>query len=336
MHAVRLHDARDLRLDTVDLSSAPQAGEIRLRVAFAGICGSDIHNFKTGRWLSRKPSTAGHEFSGIVEAIGPGVTGFETHEKVVADSRDYCGQCAKCRMGKHHVCENLGFVGESRDGGFAEFVDLPVRLVFKCEPSAPLDVMALAEPLAVALHALAKIRLDDGPVFIIGCGSIGALSAMASMLTSDRKIFLCDQNLARVNYVADLCGARVASVADIQSLSKKPDTPVAHVLDTTGNVAVIQSVLKTLTHGTLGFVGIGSGSIDFDPVQAVERELSIVGCHAFADEFPQAIDLLQKYSPQFQPLIAHRIKLDEVPMEFEKIVNGQATGVETLIEIDAS
>ena len=70
MRAVRLHDPRDLRFESVEMAAEPASDEVRIKVAFAGICGSDIHNYKTGQWLSRKPSTAGHEFSGWIDAIG--------------------------------------------------------------------------------------------------------------------------------------------------------------------------------------------------------------------------------------------------------------------------
>ena len=335
MRAVRLHNTLDLRFESVDLPATPGRGELRIRVAFAGICGSDIHNFKTGQWISRKPSTAGHEFAGVVEAIGDRVTGFLPGDKVVADSRDYCGKCLKCVNGKHHLCENLGFVGESRDGGFAEFVDLPEKLVFKCHPDVSLDVMTLAEPLSVAMHALKKIRADDGPVFIIGCGPIGALCAMASRLTSNREVFLCDKDSARTTLVATASGGAVASLSDLSMLSGRKTAPLAHIVDTTGSVAVIAEVLSGLTGATLGLVGIGSGKLQFDPVQAVEREFSIVGCHAFCDEMPQAIELLQLHAPTFMPLIRHRISLQDVPREFDRIIAGKAKGIKTLIDTDA-
>jgi (R,R)-butanediol dehydrogenase/meso-butanediol dehydrogenase/diacetyl reductase len=91
-----------------------------LRITAAGICGSDLHNFRTGQWISRSPSVAGHEFAAEVVELGAGVTGFALGDKVVADSRFWCGTCAACRRGLPQVCETLGFVGEVCDGGFAE------------------------------------------------------------------------------------------------------------------------------------------------------------------------------------------------------------------------
>ncbi|MFK7880400.1 zinc-binding dehydrogenase [Roseobacter sp.] len=334
MRAVRLHDVNDIRFEEVELACMPADGHVRLKVAYAGICGSDIHNYKTGQWISRRPSTAGHEFSGIVDAIGEGVSGFAPGDKVVADSRDYCAKCAKCDADQPHLCENLGFVGESIDGGFADFVDLPERLVFRVAPETQLDVLTLAEPLAVALHALAMMDVSDRPLLVIGCGPIGALAAVASRYTSNREVFVCDQNHERATAVAQAADAAAVSLADFESLSKNSTHPVSQVLDTTGHVSVIRTVLNSLAGGTLGLVGIGSGKIEFDPVQAVEREFRIVGCHAFTDEMFPAIALLEKHSEVFESLIRHRVSLEDVPSEYARIVNGKARGIKTLIKIN--
>lgn len=334
MRAVRLHDPKDLRFEEVDLSRSPAPDHVRVRVAYAGICGSDLHNYKTGQWISRRPSTAGHEFSGVVDSVGHGVAGFDVGMKVVADSRDYCGICTSCKSRREHLCENLGFVGESIDGGFADFVDLPQKLVLKCDPMTGLDVVALAEPLAVALHALVKIRANDEPLFVVGCGPIGALAAIASRLTSNRALYVCDMNEERCAIVAQAADARPVSLNDFEALTKRPEQAVRQILDTTGSVSVIAKLLKSISGGTLGLVGIGSGSIDFDPVHAVEREITIVGCHAFTTELPLAIELLDKNSDVFRPLIEHRISLEAVPNEFEKITQGDARGIKTLIQID--
>ena len=85
---------------------------MRLRVTAAGICGSDLHNYRTGAWISRSPAVAGHEFAAIVDAVGAGVAELQPGDQVVADSRFTCGSCPACRAGRPNVCQHLGFVGE--------------------------------------------------------------------------------------------------------------------------------------------------------------------------------------------------------------------------------
>ena len=112
--------------------------------------------------MTRKPSIAGHEFSGSIESIGDDVRIFQVGDHVVADSRVYCGECENCKSNHQHLCNKLGFIGEAIDGGFADYITLPAHLLEKCEPATRLDVAALAEPLAVALHALKRPLHNSG------------------------------------------------------------------------------------------------------------------------------------------------------------------------------
>lgn len=334
MRAVRLHGTQDLRFETIDPAPEPRADEVRVRVAYAGICGSDIHNYKTGQWITRSPSTAGHEFSGLVEMLGSEVAGLSIGDKIAADSRYYCNNCNACDIEDYHLCEELGFIGEAIDGGFADYVTLPSHLVHKCAPEALLDVVALAEPLAVALHAINRINIkDENPLFVVGCGPIGALVVVASKIMSDRPIFVCDQNSERADLVSRQANAQQVDMADFLEGKDDLSRRVAHVIDTTGNIAVIGNIISKVSGTTLGLVGIGSGTIDFDPVELVEREISVVGCHAFTDELPVAVELLSKHPDRFTALIKHRIKLEDTPSEYKKITKGAASGIKTLIEV---
>ncbi|MET1413709.1 alcohol dehydrogenase catalytic domain-containing protein [Roseibium sp. HPY-6] len=337
MRSVRLHDPLDIRFEQVDPAPAPGKGEVRIKVAFAGICGSDIHNYKTGQWISRRPSVAGHEFSGTVDAVGEGIDRLSVGDKVVADSRHYCTNCVNCQTGNNHLCSQLGFVGESIDGGFADFTTLPERLVFACDPSMKLDIATLAEPLAVALHALDRVRIEmHDPLLVVGCGPIGALVAVVSDILHQRPLLICDRDRFRVETVAAASAGQAVDLAAFDQFQSLPGNTVRHVIDTTGNVEVIQKLEATLTGATLGLVGIGQGTFPFDPVGAVERELTLVGCHAFKDQLLRAVQLLEQHSDRFRPLIEHRISLEDTPAEYARISVGKASGIKTLIDLSSS
>nr|WP_319384317.1 alcohol dehydrogenase catalytic domain-containing protein [uncultured Roseibium sp.] len=334
MRSVRLHDPLDIRFEHVDPAPEPGRGEVRIKVAFAGICGSDIHNYKTGQWISRRPSIAGHEFAGTVDAVGEGVTRLSVGDKVVADSRDYCTKCVNCLQGNNHLCSNLGFVGESIDGGFADFTTLPERLVYASDPSMELDIATLSEPLAVALHALDRIRIENhDPLLVVGCGPIGALIAVVSDILCQRPLLLCDRDGLRVETVVTACAGHPVDLAVFNQFESLPGKTVRHVIDTTGNVEVICSLAEKLSGSTLGMVGIGSGTFPFDPTGAVERELALVGCHAFKDQLPRAVQLLERHPDRFRPLVEHRISLEDTPAEYARICSGNATGIKTLIDV---
>lgn len=346
MKSVRLHDQQDIRFEDVPIAPEPGLNEVRVKVAFAGICGSDIHNYKTGQWISRSPSIAGHEFSGWVESIGECVTGLKIGDKVVADSRFYCGECPNCTSGAVHLCESLGFIGEAIDGGFAQFITLPSKLLFKCNADARLDIMALAEPLAVALHAVKQLNIpDDEPLMIIGCGPIGALAALSCSLSSSlaaspaissrssREILICDINKQREAFVSELADARTADLAQFNQFENDLKKPIRHVLDTTGNIGVISALIAKFNGCKIGLVGIGAGEFSLDPVHLVEREISLIGCHAFGDEMPHAIQLLEQNPLLFEPVIGSYISLEETPIMYQTIIEGSSVGIKTLLSI---
>ena len=192
-------------MEDIDPPGPPAPGWIGLSVTAAGICGSDLHNFRTGQWISRSPSVAGHEFSGLVTEIGDGVEGLAVGDAVVADSRFWCGECANCRAGRPNICEKLGFVGEVCDGGFAERTVLPARLLVRHEPLLDPAIAAMAEPLAVALHAVRKLAAPAGePILVVGCGPIGGLAALLLSHRHDGPLLVADRNAARASLVADV------------------------------------------------------------------------------------------------------------------------------------
>lgn len=324
MRAVRLHAIRDLRVEDVAAPAAPRAGEVTLAVTAAGICGSDLHNYATGAWISRAPSIAGHEFSGIVTALGPDVDHVGIGQRVVVDSRYLCGDCAACRAGRGQVCENLGFLGEAIDGGFAEAVTLPARNLIAAPDGAPDHHLAMAEPLAVALHALRRLSLPKvAPLLIAGCGPIGGLLALLAT-RAGHSVRIADRNRARSELVADVTGAEIVTL---------PDAGTPFAIDTTGNDAVIAALLAALPGaGALALVGIGRSLPLIDPTRLVEGEITLLGCHAFADaDLTDAAAMLPEFGAALDAFIAARITLYQVPDAYARHLRGEVDGLKTII-----
>lgn len=333
MRAVRLHDVQDLRFEEIAAPAAPGPGSVLITVEAAGICGSDLHNFSTGQWISRKPSVAGHEFCGRIAAIGQGVTGFSVGQAVVADSRFWCGECAQCRDGHRNACERLGFVGEVCDGGFAEQVVLPARLVLPRPETMDPRVAAMSEPLAVALHAIAKVRPDPGAaVLVVGCGTIGGLCALALARRHDGPLLLADRNPGRAAMVANATGGQVVDLATDAVTANNGDRPLRYAIDATGSIAALRQVLEVIgPNSTIGLVGISHGKLDLDPNHLVEREIQLVGCHAFRDELSAAIALARDLSDDLLGLIDAEITLEDVPAAFQRLLAGDVRGLKTII-----
>ena len=333
MKAARLYAAGDIRVEEIDRPGALDAGWVRVRVTSAGICGSDLHNFRTGQWISRSPSVAGHEFAGVVAEIGEGVANFAVGDTVVADSRFWCGECAACRSGRQNVCVNLGFVGEVCDGGFAEETVLPARLLVKHDPALAPSIAAMAEPLAVALHAVRRQAVPKGePVLLVGCGPVGGLAALLLSRLHDGPLLVADRNIARAALVAEVTGAVLVDL-DAGAINSAVGAGVLRYgLDATGNIHVLTAILDVLGGGgSLALVGITHGRIDLDPNTLVEREISLIGCHAFAGELPEAVTMLSELADAMARLIDREIGIADVPAAYQRLLGGEVTGLKTII-----
>lgn len=335
MKAVRLYDAGDIRVEEVEALPHPPAGYVTIDVRAAGICGSDLHNFRTGQWISRRPSVAGHEFCGRVSAVGDEVSSLAVGDLVAVDSRFYCGQCEACKSGHTNICENLGFVGEICDGGFAEQAQLPARLVLKHDPSLDPTVAAMAEPLAVALHAVRRLNVPKGePVILIGCGTIGGLCGLLLSHLHDGKLLFADRNANRAELVARICGGATVSLDKTAARDALGGTRLRYAVDATGSTAAIEQGLDLLDGGgALALVGISHGRLNLDPNILVEREIALLGCHAYETELPDAIDLLPRLQPALLEFGEVLSSLDEVPDAYKRLIDGRSDRLKTVIRI---
>jgi (R,R)-butanediol dehydrogenase/meso-butanediol dehydrogenase/diacetyl reductase len=333
MKAVRLYTAGDLRVEDIAAPGPLPPDGVRITLKAAGICGSDLHNFRTGQWISRSPSVAGHEFAGVITEIGSDVSALAIGDLVAADSRYWCGDCAACRSGRRNVCEKLGFVGEVCDGGFAEECILPARLVTRCPADLAPEIAAMAEPLAVALHAVKRLRLPTGePVLVAGCGPIGGLAALLLSRLHEGPILIAERNAARAELVSDVTGARRVDL-DAASIDATLDgRPLRYALDATGSIGALEALVNLLSGGgALALVGISHGKLSLDPNLLVEREIALIGCHAFEDELPEAVAMMPALSEKLGRLIEARISLDETPAAYERLLEGRAAGLKTIL-----
>jgi (R,R)-butanediol dehydrogenase/meso-butanediol dehydrogenase/diacetyl reductase len=333
MRAARLYAAGDIRVEDIDIPGPLASGWVRVAITAAGICGSDLHNFRTGQWITRSPSVAGHEFAGVVTEVGADVAEFTAGDTVIADSRFWCGECPACQSGRHNICDHLGFVGEICDGGFAEQTALPARLLVKHDPALDPAVAAMAEPLAVALHAVRRQAVPAGePVLVIGCGPIGGLAALVLSRLHDGPILVCDRNADRAGLVARVAGASHVTLDTESFRNVLSGRVLRYALDATGHIDVLMRVLALLGGGgSLTLVGITHGRIDLDPNMLVEREIALIGCHAFAGELPEAVAMLPVLSGALTKLIDREIAIDALPRAYERLLAGNATGLKTIV-----
>ena len=214
MLAVVIHEAQDLRIEEQSPVPAPAAGEVRINMAVGGICGSDLHYYNHGGFGAvrlRQPMVLGHEVSGHIAAVGDGVTGLVPDQLVAVSPSPPCAKCDYCLRGQPNHCENMRFYGSAMpfphiQGAFQEYL---VVSAAQCAPADGLTAAqaAMAEPLAVCLHAVAQSGdLTGKTVLITGCGPIGALCILAARHAGAERIIATDLSDYTLT-MAQLCGA---------------------------------------------------------------------------------------------------------------------------------
>jgi (R,R)-butanediol dehydrogenase / meso-butanediol dehydrogenase / diacetyl reductase len=334
MRAVRFHGVGDLRVEDVPVAAAPNAGEVRLRVRAAGICGSDLHNFKTGQWVSRLPVTPGHEFAAEVLEIGAGVAGLKVGDLVVADSRAPCGHCANCKAGRHNLCASLGYVGEVCDGGFAEQVTLPAAAVLPVAPDLPAEVAALSEPLGVALHVIRRLDPAKGePVLVAGAGPVGGLVTLLLDHLGFGPVLFAERQQTRRDLVGGVSNARAVELEPGAVKQALGGRPLRFAVEATGHGPVLDRLIGLAGGGArIAMVGIFHGRTEIDPNAIVEREIELRGCSVFADEQREAVALLPSLATKLQRLVSAPITLQDVPQAYRDLLEGRAPALKTIIK----
>ena len=306
----------------------PSANQVRVRVSHAGICGSDLHVYRTGAYVPRFPVTPGHEVSGFVDAVGPMVHDLALGTAVVLDSRVPCGVCEWCAVGEKQRCHDLGFLGEVCHGGFAETVVVPRDAVFPIPPQLPLQVAALAEPCAVALHGVRRaLSISPGihSALVIGLGPLGALVSLV----------LCRHRIQVTGLEAnEQRRSRVARATGLGTLAAHvmPGEDYDLVIDAAGFVGSVDTCMRWARRGgTVLMLALHGQAESLPANDVVERELILLGGHAFRDEIEDALDLLAESPETFAPMVTAEVPLGGVEEAYETLLRGNSEQLKIMV-----
>lgn len=333
MKAIRLHGLRDIRLEDIAPPPPPAPGWLQVRVRAAGICGSDIHNYLTGQWFAALPVTPGHEFVGEVSAAGDGVDPALIGRTVVADSRVTCGTCHHCLAGQGNLCTALGFVGEVFDGGFAEIANLPAHAVHVVPDGLPHTVSVLAEPLAVALRAVRRLRVDIArPVLVTGAGTIGGLCALVLRHLGVREVHVVDRSAEKAALVCAVTGAHYVTRGLDRTPLAADGQPFAQAIEATGAYPVFNRLLDVVDKGAaISCVGLFAGDQPIRLNHVIERELTVAGASVFAGELAEAVTMLEPLAADLARLVSPPLGIDEIPAMYERIIAGDTTFLKAVL-----
>ncbi|MCF3934258.1 zinc-binding alcohol dehydrogenase family protein [Acuticoccus sp. M5D2P5] len=286
-------------LDFVPSEAIPPApGEVMLRIVRGGICGSDLHIFHGTNPYATYPRVIGHEFGGIVETVGDGVTGLREGDHVVVDPVVSCGVCYPCRIGRSNVCARLEVIGVHRDGGFRPFVTLPADNAIKVSPDLPFDVATLAEPFSIAANALLRTGCDPTDhVLLYGAGTVGLTMLQVAKLEGAR-VMIADPDGARLERAARF-GADITArtgVDDIDALARAMNGGLGPtlVIDCAGVPALMEDACRLAgPAGRVAIMGFSPQPTTIIQQQINSKELTVYGSRLNRKLLPKVVDWLE-------------------------------------------
>jgi len=349
MKAARFHGPGDIRIEDVPEPQV-QPGTVKVEVEWCGICGTDLHEYLEGPIFAPTgeaphpltgesiPITLGHEFAGVVHELGEGVTDLRVGDRVVIEPYLVCGTCDACRQGRYNVCQSLGFIGLSgQGGGFSQFVVAERRWI---HPLGELgtDVGALVEPLAVAYHAVRLSGAQPGhTALVFGAGPIGLVTTAALRAAGVEEIIVVEPADVRkakapgagADHIID--PTQVEVVAAVHELTKGRGADVS--FECAGIDQVLRSAIQsTRVGGTCVNVAIWGHEASVAMNDLVFREVNLLGSLAYANDHPATIEMIASGKVDPYQFITGRIDLDDiVKLGFEELIENKEENVKILV-----
>ncbi|WP_313522885.1 zinc-dependent alcohol dehydrogenase family protein [Shinella sp.] len=310
----------------------PGPDDLLVRVEAAGICGTDRHLFH-GAFPCRPPVTLGHEFSGIVEAIGDAVLDFRPGMRITGDPNIPCGRCAQCRRGRINLCENLQAIGIHRDGGFADYVLVPQRQAYELPLSLPPEHGAFCEPLACCLHGIDMASIEPGSsVVVLGGGVIGMLAIQLARLAGATSVVLVTRQAVR-RQLAEEIGATHSfdpgagdAIAGIAGQSGLIPGGADVVIECAGVAETMAQAPKLARNGgTVVILGVmpQGEKVEIEPFDLLFREVKILTSFLNPHAHGRAAALIASDTIKVDRLISRRIGIDDLP---DAVANPPRTG----------
>jgi len=331
--------ARALKVENAELLSPPE-GQVRIDVAYTGICGTDLHVYH-GAMDARvgPPAVIGHEMSGRISEVGPGVTGWQAGDHVTVMPLAWCGQCPSCQAGHTHICHRLVFIGLDAAGSLQTSWTVPADTLVRLPQELRLDHAALVEPTAVAVHDVRRAALQPGEkALVVGGGPIGLLIAMVAR-RSGADVLLVEPDAYRRSIAGCLGLAHLDPTAeDVGEAVARwtGDAGAAVAFEVSGAAAGVNTAVDSLaTRGRLVQVAIHPVPREVSLHRFFWRELTLVGARLYdREDFENAVRLIAGGEIPADTLISRIEPLDRAAQAFEALESGAGV-MKVLIDCQA-
>lgn len=332
----------DIRLVETELPT-PGADELLIRVLATGVCSTDIELYEgtmpyIRQGLSRFPLTPGHEWSGVVEAVGAGVTSgdaLSVGDLVVGDTAIGCGQCGDCLRGDYHLCDDrdeVGIIG--RPGAMAEYLVMPRRHTYPVPSEISPKEAALVEPLATALEGVRKSTVFPGDrVAVVGDGTIGLLCAQVAAVSGGGQVTVVSIRSTFRDLVAGWGMELVDLTSQEHSEGAQLQGAFDVVFEATGHPEGLTTALSLVRPGgRIGILSItGKPRVEIDMDLVVTRAITLVGILGSPNAFVPALNLLSSGKVDVASLITHTFPFEKAGEAFEFFRGGSGDRIKIVV-----
>ena len=349
MRAALWYGKNDIRVLDVNEPPSPEKGEVKIKVKWCGICGSDLHEYSAGPIFipvekphpltgTKAPLILGHEFSGEVVDIGGGVDNVSVRDRVTIQDQRGCGECFWCLQKEYNLCDKLAFTGLMVDGAFAEYINVPAYCCYKLPDGVTYEKGALVEPLAVGMHAIKRSLVKpDHSMVIIGAGMIGLGVLKCALACGISNVIVLEKSKKRKEF-AKKFGATLV----IDSNTTDPVYEVSKTLGGRGSDNTIECVgceetIKlaidvTKKGGNIVIVGVSEASSTFNFNELVFTEKNVSGSLSYNKEFKEVIALMEEGSLRTDNMVTRKIKLENIEKEgFEELLHNKDDNIKILV-----
>lgn len=316
-------------------AKVPEArpGEVRIRIQKTSVCGTDVHIYEWDEWAQRTipvPMTTGHEFYGIVDQVGPGVTSIKEGDRVSGEGHLICWECRNCRAGKRHLCRNTQGVGVTCTGCFAEYFVMPASNVVVLPSTVSDNVASMLDPLGNAVHTSLSFDLVGEDVLITGAGPIGLMATVIARHVGARHVVITDVNPYRLELARSLGATRAVDVSQEKLPDVMKDLKMTEGFDVglemSGSAAALNQMIAMMNHGgKIALLGILPTQASIDWTKVIFKGLFLKGIYGreMFETWYKTISMLQS-GLNVEPIVTHVFPVDEYEKAFEVMRSGKS------------
>ena len=314
--------------------SIPECGtnDVRIKITHTAICGSDLHIYKWDEWAQRTvptPLVTGHEFCGIVEEIGPGVTHYKPGDRVSGEGHITCGYCRNCRAGKRHLCHKTVGVGIQRDGAFAEYLVIPESNVWPIHEDIPSEIAAFLDPFGNAVHTALSYEMVGEDVLITGAGPIGIMAVAVCKFVGARNVVITDVNDYRLELARKLGATKAINVSQENIIDSYTDLNMTNGFDVglevSGNPSAFKDMLAHMYNGgRVALLGLLPESTQINWDEIIFKGLHVKGIYGreMYETWYKMTQMLRS-GLDISEVLTHRYPVDQFQDAFDVISSGQ-------------